>query len=178
MFDLKLIKIPATPSTSLDDTKLNILRSRIVENIAMPSASSQSTLTARLYCNPIMWLFKMYIIANLFMRCSSSPNIFSCCKFMCAILCCCVYANFGLYGAHLTLHCVMTFMYNCWNMLLTLRDFWELEKIEFIQMKGSLNGNCCATNRRVKMQRFLLLAAKIKIIFPLCTNFNFFSFSI
>lgn len=72
-------------------------------------------MTKTFHCNRDVTL-EMYIIANLFMRCSSSP----CCKFMCAILCCCVYANFGLYGASLTL-CVMTFMYNCWNMLLTSR---------------------------------------------------------
>lgn len=50
-------------------------------------------------------------------------------------------------------------------------------------MKGSLNGNCCTTATRRNALKLLILllrlkpASEIKIIFPLCTNFNFFSSS-
>lgn len=96
------------------------------------------------------------------LRCSSIFAASSCVRY-------CVYANFGLYGApsYTVLWFSCTTATCCW-----LRDSGELEKIEFYSNEG-------VTQRKLLHSRmqFSSSATKsdIKIIFPLCTNFNFFS---
>ena len=85
-------------------------------------------------------------------------------------------ANFGLYGAHLTQCYVMTLMYNCY-MLLTRCDF---KKIEFYSNERVTQRKHCAEHKKERVKMQCLFSSwgkgeiKIKIIFPRCTNFNFF----
>lgn len=116
----------------------------------------------------------MYIIANLFMLCSSSFTKHFFFAFALCILqvhvCDIVFMQiFWLYGAHRTL---------CYDSLVQLLlNLQRLGENRILQTKGSLNGNCCKAKPRVEMQfmsSFFLW--QNQDYFLLYTNFNFFLF--
>lgn len=94
----------------------------------------------------------------------------------------CVFMQISVFMVHIV-HCVMTLMYNCY-MLLTPR-LWVGENRIYLnervtQRKLLLHKH---NGKEVELKCILLLRLlmflqtkkEIKIIFPLCTNFNFFS---
>lgn len=137
-----------------------------------------------------MWLLKC-VSLPISLCYSSSPSMSSSCtlpsrscKFMCAILFVCVFMQISVFMVHIV-HCVMTLMYNCY-MLLTPR-LWVGENRIYLnegvtQRKLLLhkhNGKEVELKCSLLLLLLMLLQTKkeIKIIFPLCTNFNFFSSS-
>lgn len=125
------------------------------------------------HCNPIMWLLKRISlpISLCFARLRRFFAVASSCVRYC------VYANFGLL-VHI-LHCFMTLMYERCCMLRRC-DSGDLEKIEFYLNEGVTQRKLLHNSHEKRCSSFLLHSqptTEIKIIFPLCTNFNFFSSS-